>query len=202
MQHKGSKEIETKRLILRPFRMEDDIYMYNNWANDNEVTHFLRWPTHSSVEVSRKLLSEWIPKYENNDYYSWAIELKSISEPIGSIMVVRQREHLKLMEIGYWVGKKWWNQGFASEALGAIVHFLICEVGANRIQASHDTRNPGSGRVMEKCGLKYEGTMRQSDINNQGIFDCALYAIIADDYKGLQACLSLQQSMPIPEIDL
>lgn len=67
MEHLGTKNMETKRLILRPFQIDDDTCMYKNWANDNDVTHFLTWPTHSSVEVSKIVLSDWIPKYAKKD---------------------------------------------------------------------------------------------------------------------------------------
>ena len=61
--------------------------------------------------------------------------------------------------------------------------YLFNEVGVNRIQARHDTDNPNSGIVMQKCGMKYEGTMRKSDRTNNGICDIAYYAILAEEYK-------------------
>jgi len=185
MEHLGTKYMETEHLTLRPFQIDDDIYMYKNWANDDDVTRFLTWPTHSSVEVSRLVLSDWIPKYAKKNYYSWAIVLKSIKEPIGDISIVRQQDDIKMVHVGYCIGKYWWNQGFTSEALSALIDFFINEVGVNRIEARHDPRNPNSGKVMMKCGLKYEGTMRQADMNNQGICDYAIYGLVADEYKNI-----------------
>ena len=60
-----------------------------------------------------------------------------------------------------------------SEALGAVIDFLFDEVGVNRVESRHDPRNPNSGAVMKKCGMKFEGTLRQSDRNNQGIIASA-----------------------------
>ena len=68
-----------------------------------------------------------------------------------------------------------------SEALTAVMQFLFKNVGMNRIEAKHDINNPHSGGVMKKCGMKYEGTSRASDRNNQGICDIARYAILRDD---------------------
>lgn len=68
-----------------------------------------------------------------------------------------------------------------SEALGAVINFLFDEVGVNRVESRHDPRNPNSGAVMKKCGMKFEGTLRQSDRNNQGICDACYYAILADE---------------------
>ncbi len=68
------------------------------------------------------------------------------------------------------------------EALAEVIRFLFEEVGMNRIQATHDARNPNSGRVMEKCGMLYEGTMRQASRNNQGIDDSVVRAVLREDY--------------------
>ena len=83
--------------------------------------------------------------------------------------------------IGYCIGKPWWHKGIMSEALGAVIDFLFDEVGVNRVESRHDPRNPNSGAVMKKCGMKFEGTLRQSDRNNQGICDACYYAILADE---------------------
>ena len=68
MQNKGTKTIETDRLILRQFRLEDAEYMFKNWASDPEVSKFLTWPPHKDVELTRTLLETWIEKYEDKAY--------------------------------------------------------------------------------------------------------------------------------------
>lgn len=68
-----------------------------------------------------------------------------------------------------------------TESLQAVMDYLFDEVGMNRIEARHDPNNPHSGAVMKKCGMKYEGTMRQGDRNNQGICDACLYALLAEE---------------------
>lgn len=184
MNHKGTIKIETENLILRKFVLEDAQAMYNNWASDEEVTKFLSWPAHSSVEVSKDIINLWIEEYKNNNYYHWAITLKENgNEPIGGISIVEQKEKVGSVQFGYCIGRKWWNKGVTSQALNALIKFFIKEVGANRIEARHDPLNPNSGKVMLKCGMKYEGTMRQCDINNQGICDTSMYSILAKDYN-------------------
>jgi len=179
----GTIKLETKRLILRQFIIEDAKAMFNNWANDEEVTRYLMWPVHEDIEVSKKVISSWISQYDNKDYYQWAIILKENGdEPIGSISVVQQNDRIKMVHIGYCIGKQWWSQGITSEAFNEIIRFLMEDVKVNRIESRHDPRNHHSGKVMLKCGLKHEGTRRMADWNNQGICDTSDYAILAEDY--------------------
>ncbi len=182
MNHKGTVTLETKRLILRRFELDDAEAMYHNWANDPKVTKYLTWPPHTDVSVSKAVINSWIPLYEKSDYYSWAIVLKDLDEPIGSIAAVKVDDTIEMVHIGYAIGLQWWHKGYTSEALAQLVRFFFEEVGANRIESRHDPCNPNSSKVMLKCGLKYEGTLRQSDTNNQGICDAAYYALLAEDY--------------------
>ena len=183
MKHLGTKTLESDRLILRRFTMDDAQAMYENWAGDSEVTKFLMWQTHENIEASKAILSEWMSQYGNDNYYNWAITIKESGDmPIGSIGTVEVKDIVKMVHIGYCIGRKWWNRGITSEAFGRIISYLFDEVQLNRIESRHDPVNVGSGRVMQKCGLIYEGTQRESDWNNQGICDTSWYAILARDY--------------------
>lgn len=182
MNHCGTQTLETDRLLLRRFTHEDAPAMYKNWASDSEVTKFLTWPTHSSEKVSQAVLDDWISQYPDKRFYQWAIVPKNDgAEPIGSISVVEMKENVSAVQIGYCIGKKWWHKGITSEALKAVMDFLFDTVDANRIEAKHDPRNPNSGKVMKKCGMKYEGTLRGADRNNQGICDVCYYGLLKSD---------------------
>ena len=182
MKHLGTKKLETERLILRPFVMEDGEAMFRNWASDPEVTKYLTWPTHENVEISRWVLKDWTGQYEKPDYYQWAIVPKETGEPVGSIAAVKVNNSAQWVEIGYCLGRSWWRKGIMSEALRAVIVFFFEEVGAARIQAIHDPRNPNSGAVMVKCGMTREGTIRRSGQNNQGICDEVIYGILREEY--------------------
>jgi len=190
MLHKGTKTLTTERLILRPFIVEDAQAMYDNWASDDEVTRFLMWPTHSSVEVSHMVASDWVSHYDDAKFYQWAIVPRPEAfggkggEPIGSISAVEVDDRTERVHIGYCIGREWWKKGITSEALSELIRFFFEEVGAGRVEARHDPNNPNSGKVMLHCGMKYEGTHRKSDFNNQGICDCAYYAILREEYEG------------------
>ena len=109
MNHQGTNTIETQRLILRRFTLEDASAMYRNWASDPEVTRFLTWPTHSSVEVSRQVLLDWTEQYQDDTFYQWAIVPKELGEPVGSIGVVHLNEQAQLAHIGYCICANWWQ---------------------------------------------------------------------------------------------
>ena len=101
--HQGSKILETERLILRPFTLDDAGTMFRNWASDPEVTKFLTWPTHASREVSEKVLQDWVEQYEKPDCYQWAIVPRELGEPVGSIAVVGHKtiESLEGVQLDY-----------------------------------------------------------------------------------------------------
>lgn len=182
MKHRGTQRLETDRLLLRRFTVTDAAAMYKNWASDPEVTKYLIWPVHNSEETSKTTLIEWEKSYEKENYYQWAIVLKENGdEPIGSISVVGMNDDIGMVHIGYCLGRNWWHQGIMSEALMMLITFFFDEVGANRIESRHDPRNPHSGMVMKKCGMKYEGTLRSSDRNNQGICDADWYGLLRSD---------------------
>lgn len=179
MKNCGTQRIETDRLILRRYVIEDADAMYKNWASDSEVTKFLTWQPHSSVDVSRGIIENWLKEYSDEKYYQWAIVLKDNgNEPIGDISVGQMNEDISMVHIGYCLGRAWWRRGIMSEALKAVMDFMFDTVEVNRVESRHDPMNPNSGKVMQKCGMKYEGTLRSADRNNQGICDACYYALL------------------------
>lgn len=170
MNHVGTQRIETERLVLRPFVLEDAQAMYDNWASDDEVTRFLTWPTHESVEVTRQVVRGWtqLPP----DRYEWCVEIGG--EPMGSLGTVHTDEETGTIEIGYCLSRKCWGQGYMPEAVRAVIRFLFDTVGANRIIAKHDLENPKSGRVMEKAGMSFLEVRRAGVVNHLGARDVAV----------------------------
>ena len=181
MKHIGTTKLETERLILRRFTIEDAESMFNNWASDEEVTKFLTWPTHKSIEESKWFINFCLENYLNLSFYNWVIELKKTHELIGNISIVEVLEDTNSMELGWVIGKKYWGNGYAPEAGNKIIDVMFNEVGAECIFALHDVNNPKSGRAIQKLGMKYEGIIRQCNKNNQGIVDCARYSILKSE---------------------
>ena len=182
--------LKTHRLILRRFTTDDAEDMYRNWASDPEVTKFLTWPCHSSPEATRTLLEQWDARYEDGGYFNWAIEDREINQVIGNIAAVKLNEEIASMEIGYCLSRSCWGNGIMPEALVAVMGFLFREVGIERISACHDINNAKSGRVMEKAGMLYEGTLRRASKNNQGICDIAVRAALRSEWT-IPVCTEL-----------
>ena len=182
MKNIGTKEIVTDRLILRRFRRDDAPDMYKNWASDDEVTKYLTWPTHKNVDITDSVLTDWVNSYENDDYYQWAIVPKYVGEVIGSIGAVAVDSENEVVEIGYCIGKAFWHNGYASEALSALINFFMKEVHTKNVIAKHDVRNTRSGRVMERAGMTLVG--KAQDVNNQGDCDINIYSVKVKQEKG------------------
>ena len=182
MKDLGTQTIETNRLILRKARPEDAQAMFDNWAREDIVTKYMTWPTYTSVQEAEWRIAYLLEQYADEKTYEWFIELKEIGQPIGSISAVNVNEDVQLAHIGYCIGSKWWGKGIMPEALAAVIQFFFEQVGVNRVEACHDVDNPNSGKVMRKCGMTYEGTLRQSGRNNQGIIDRAFYGILREEY--------------------
>lgn len=182
MNHKGTKVIVTERLRLRRIRESDAENAFNGWCNDPDVNKFLTWPLHGNVETTKNLFSNWVKEYSKDDYYHWAICFKDTDEIFGTISVVFVNEKAEFVEIGYCIAKKYWHQGYTSEALKALIPFFFEEVNVNSICLAHDINNPNSGKVMAKCGLKLDGVLRQASRNNTGICDIARYSMTKEDY--------------------
>ena len=176
-----SKTIETKRLILRKLTLSDAEDIFSNYASHDKVSEFLSWQTHKSIEDTKLyLLNSVLPDYEKENTYRWAIVLKDTNNVIGCIDVVRKDLERKRAEIGYVLSDYYWGNGIMSEAGKEVIKYLF-EEGFVRVQAIHDVNNPKSGRVMQKIGMEYEGTLKKYEIGHDGkLHTCKMYAIIND----------------------
>ncbi len=183
LKHIGTKKIETNRLLLRKFCESDLESIYENWAKDPENVRYLTWQAHKTIEDTRSVLDFWLFAYDNENTYNWCIVLKGTNQVIGNINVVEAWDKKETCEIGYVLSKKHWGKGLMPEAAKAVINFLIFKVGFNRVQAKYDIENPSSMRVMEKVGMKYEGTLREYCKANSGNWcDAAIYSILKKDF--------------------
>ena len=180
MDKTGTKVLETERLVLRRFVIEDAEAMFNGWCNDPEVTRFLTWTPHESVEVTRYVLNEWIPQYENGDYFNWAMILKESGKLIGNISVVSLREITDEALIGYCLSRKYWGNGYMTEAVSQVSDYVFEHTDIIRIFAEPFAYNTASCRVLEKAGFSCEGILRSNAYKNDNIVDMKMYSIIKE----------------------
>lgn len=183
LNHKGSMPIHCQRIILQPFKVSDAFFMFRNWANDPDVTRYMTWFPHKDIQETESVISMWGEGYSKEDFYQWAIHLRKTDEPIGSIGVVEKDEEAKSCELGYCIGKPFWHQGYTSEAVSQVIKFLFEQVKFEKITARHDVRNPNSGAVMMKCGMKYVTTRINIGQTKEGEpLSCAYYEISRDEH--------------------
>jgi [ribosomal protein S5]-alanine N-acetyltransferase len=153
MEHKGSIILETERLILRPLVEKDAKEMFNNWASDDEVSKYVRWSTHKNIEETREYLRQEEKDCKNKDHYNWGIVLKESGILIGAIGAILDEDGR--YETGYNISKKYWRNGYTTEALKRIIEYLSKDVGIKKFRCIHAVLNPASGAVMKKAGFKY-----------------------------------------------
>lgn len=178
MDHKGTIQLETERLILRRVTMDDVESAFKNWVNDERVTLFLTWQSHGNTSVTKKVFGAWVDSYASNETYQWVIVPKDFGEPIGTITGMRIDNVNNKLEIGYCIGYDFWGKGYTAEALKRVISFFFTEVKADRIVARHAKENPNSGKVMQKAGMKYVTTLPKADTCNYGVVDTVVYEIL------------------------
>ena len=149
------RQLETERLRLRLIRTSDAEHIYRTWASDPEVTRYLTWQTHESPEDTRKIVDIWVSEYEKEGTYRWGIERKSDGVLMGMIDVVNIRNGVPA--IGYCLGRAFWNNGYMTEALKAVISELFTE-GYDAVFIEAVVENIGSNRVIEKAGFIFTGT--------------------------------------------
>lgn len=153
MKHKGTIKFETSRLICRPFIAEDCSDMLENWIADPDIQQEYGEPVYTTVEQVEKLLSQYIGNYNNPDFYRWAIIEKDSNKNIGQIAFCRVYSDCQTAEIEYCIGKNFWGNGYAGEALSALIDFAFCNTDFQKLEAYHRVENTKSGRVLEKSQM-------------------------------------------------
>ncbi len=170
--------IETERLILRRILPKDCEDMYG-YSKREEVTRYLLWIPHESREVTRRYIDAVQSQYRSGQFYDWALELKETGRMIGTCGFAAIDEKNNAAEVGYVLAPDHWGCGYAAEALKEVLRVGFETLGFNRIEARYMVGNERSRRVMEKCGMRFEGVRRE-----------ALY--VKDSYRSIGYCSLLK----------
>jgi RimJ/RimL family protein N-acetyltransferase len=162
--------------MLRPFR-PDDAPSITRLAGDRAIADTTLTVPHPYPPGAAEA---WIAHHAPG----WSLGREAvfaITDPtgglVGAIGLVVTPEHRR-GELGYWVGRPFWNRGYATSAARAVMAFGFAELGLHRIQAMHLVRNPASGRVLVKAGMEYEGTLRHYLVKWDTPEDVAVYGIV------------------------
>lgn len=151
--------LTTARLLLRPLRI-DDASRVQQLVSDPDVA---RTTANIPHPYPAGAAEAWIARHQtttqHGDEFVWAVT--SIGAGLVGAMGLRVEAQQERAELGYWIGKEYWGAGFATEAARAILGYGFTTLGLNRIYAHHMRRNPASGRVLQKLGMRYEGSLRQ-----------------------------------------
>ena len=174
--------LTTHRLTLRPFTLADAPAVVR-LLNDRDVAKTLTVPFPYTLRHAREWIAAHDAAAERSERFIWAITAKEAARLMGAIELrVRSAPHVG--ELGYWLGKAFWGQGYMTEAAQAVLPYGFQEVGLYRIQAKHWHNNPASGRVMQKIGMTYEGTLRAAASRWGEYLDVLVYAVLRDEVLG------------------
>jgi len=183
------ESFETERLILQHINLSDMEAIYRSWVYNPEIYRFLAPYYANDSDTARKWIDETLQDFSEANPGSWelfAIELKSANEVIGVFELTGIDREVRSAEVGYHLGKKWWGNGYAAEALRALLMYCFENAALNRVSAYYDPRNPNSGRVMQKAGMIYEGVFRQCQIRRGELVDRVYYAMLKEDWDMCQ----------------
>ena len=112
----------------------------------------------------------------------FAVESRRTGKLVGAIGLTIDGEN-ESAELGYWIGRSYWGRGYATEAAETVLMYGFTELGLNRIHANHFNRNPASGEVLRKIGMKREGVLRRH-VKKWGVFeDITIYGILRDEFQ-------------------
>ena len=169
MKHCGTQELETERLVLRRLSIDDSEMMFNNWASDRQVTQYLRWNAHRS----------WGETAEHTGVLFGTISL--FPAPALKMGWHLNTERLgPAWEVGYALGRKWWNKGYATEALCTVRDYWFDTVGADWLAAVHANENIASSAVLQKAGFVYDHDVTDRKFDGTPV-PCRAYHLLKEE---------------------
>ncbi len=173
-------KLYTKRLILRAMDHHDYRDMYE-YASDPNVTRYLLWAPHDSPEYTKRYLKQIESSYKKGQFFDWGVELAEERKFIGTCGLAAIDMPNNCGELGYVFNPAYWGMGIATEALSRVIHFCFDELGFNRLESRYMIGNDASRRVMEKCGMKFEGIKRGGIFVRDGYVDIGICSILKSD---------------------
>lgn len=176
--------LETERLLLRPFTLTDAPRVRELAGVPAIADTTLNIPHPYKEGMAEEWIATHLPKYKTGEQVDLAIMEKESSDLIGAIgLNIFQR--FRRAELGYWIGREYWNRGYCTEAARAVIEYGFCQLALNRIHSHHFGRNPASGRVMAKIGMSREGLLREHVLKGSRFEDSVAYGILKSDWEAV-----------------
>jgi [ribosomal protein S5]-alanine N-acetyltransferase len=174
--------LETPRLLLRKLTIEDaqDIFAY---ASDPDVSRYVTWETHRTIEDSIKFIQFAMQRYEKEPIGTWGIVMKETNRLIGTCDYFNWDPKHRRAEIGYVLAKQYWNQGLMTEAIREVIRYGFETMQLNRIEAQCFMENIASERVMQKVGMTFEGILREYAWIKNKFVDLKVYSLLRTEYR-------------------
>ena len=174
--------LTTERLILRRPQLSDAAAVFEEYAQDSEVTRYLIWRPHKEIKETYEFLVGCLARWESGEELSWGITRKGEDRVIGMV-ACRIRGHAA--DIGYALARSYWNRGYITEAVRAVVEWAAGLEPVFRVWAVCDTDNTASARVLEKVGMTREGVLRRWIIHPNITLeprDCFVYSRVRGEF--------------------
>ncbi|UCB42075.1 MAG: GNAT family N-acetyltransferase [Dehalococcoidales bacterium] len=179
----GHPILETERLILKPFKLADAPEVQRLVGDRDVASTTINIPHPYEDGMAEEWIAAYQDRFDKGEQVRFAITHGKEGYLIGAIDLWAINTQHEKAEIGYWTGKPYWNLGYCTEAARAVLKHGFIILGLNRIYATHFTRNPASGRVMQKIGMKHEGHLRQHAKKWGNYEDFETYAILRSEYE-------------------
>ena len=189
------KPLETERLLLRKLQLGDVYEYYERLFGDADVSRYMLIDPHQTIMESLESVQQKLKRYDEENFYCWAVEQKEEGGLIGLVELLRFDEQTDTCSFVYMLGCSYWNQGFGTEMLKAVFRFAFEEMEVERIIADHMTENVASGRVMEKAGMKHIGTETGKYEKFGAVYDAEVYEICNQRKEPLAANDYQKQAM-------
>lgn len=173
--------IETRRLLLRPMERGDADDMFD-YARRQDTSRYLLWSPHPSIGYTRSYLAMIGRFYRKGQFFDWAIVEKASGRMIGTCGFTRLAEAHQMGEIGYVLNPDYHKKGYATEAVSAVIDYGFEVLELHRIEGRYMVENTPSRRVMERCGMLFEGIQRGAMLVKGSYRDIGICALLKEDY--------------------
>ncbi len=173
--------LQTKRLILRQICPRDAEDMFD-YASREEVTRYLLWSPHETKSYTAHYVNYLQKRYKLGDFHDWAVIFRENNKMIGTCGFTSFQPSANTGEVGYVLHPDYWGKEIASEALSAVIDFGFHRMQLHRIEARYMVENVASRRVMEHCGMTFEGVLREAVLCRGKYEDVGVCSILADEF--------------------